>query len=40
MKKEYNTPEIDVEKFSIPNSVIITSGINDGNTEVELQSEF
>lgn len=39
MKRDYEAPELLVEKFSIPNSVIATSGIEGGDTEVTLPGE-
>ncbi|MGN0522416.1 MAG: hypothetical protein ACI4IQ_07250 [Eubacterium sp.] len=37
MKKKYSAPELYVEKFLLPNSVITTSGgLEDGDTDIPI----
>ena len=44
MKKKYNSPGIDIEKFTLPNSVMTTSGQGGGDEEGkppwEMENEF
>ena len=37
MKKKYTSPEVDIEKFNLPNSVISTSGQGGGDEEIEME---
>lgn len=41
MKKLYETPLLEIEKFSVANSVLTaSSGWEDGNTDLEGDGEF
>lgn len=37
MKKGYMSPELDIEKFNTPNSLITTSGQGSGDGEIGLE---
>lgn len=39
MKKFYESPEVEIEKFTV-NNIIATSGIEEGGDDIELHSEF
>lgn len=39
MKKFYESPEVEIEKFTI-NNIIVTSGLEEGGDDIELFGEF
>lgn len=37
MKKLYNTPEYEVERFTIQTQICTSGGLLDGNTDIDLE---